>query len=215
MSTKLLLTLGRNVGVENFTQLKNFLKGVSRTSVGNTQRATINLTTKQLEDSVRLLNDYKPGLFEGYSTVSEVAAKYAPRAYAPNTLHHVDLSFAQPAESKCIFGFATESKDAAGLVTDANGFFSYAPDGVKLGIYSNSEAGKIDYVADILTDALHPVVPDVSKLMQFTDNNGVRTIVSNVENLGAIRKLVGRAELPVEYIEDITKVSGPNPFLGT
>ncbi len=204
------LTVGRMIGLENYSQLRGLIKGLE-TGKNGKYSAHLKFDTEALRDAFITSQvesgspeqAFKMGQFMG------LAYKHFPRSMAKGVETFVDIIVSKFGPKSGKLELKSVQKDAQGVINEAVVKLLGNSSGGKVSVKAAGEAGtaaNMDaYISRTNSDKADLV--KLAKSINYSEtSDGMTRFSTNVNNAGIVKSLNVDLTYPTEYLEGLAKL---------
>lgn len=195
-----LLVVGRQLGLENVSQLRGLVRGIKNAGSGT---ARIKLDSKDMDTFRKMLSDLSPDADESV-LVTHLAF---PEVFAKGVQNVIDIVAKKFGNGSGKIVFSSAVKNGENVVAKSNAKILGNKSGGR--IVANSNIGeKASSAIDMLfckygkrdADLLNRLTNGIN----YTENAGVSRLTADVKNAGVIRNLKADIKAPTDFVDAVS-----------
>lgn len=204
------LTVGRMIGLENYSQLKGLVKGLASGKNG-TYSAHLKLDVEATKDMLIKIavEEGTPATAFQMGHIVGLAYKHFPRSMAQGVETFIDVIVSKFGPKSGKLELKSVQKDAKGVIDEAVVKLLGNSSGGKVSVKAAGEAGtaaNMDaYISRTNSDKADLV--KLAKSINYAETpDGITKLAVDAKNAGVIKTLNVEVTSPTAYLDEITKV---------
>lgn len=196
-----LLVVGRQLGLENVSQLRGLVRGIKNAGSGT---ARIKLDSNDIDTFYKMLSDLQPDAGKQFS-MTRLAF---PEVFAKGVQNVIDIVAKKFGKGSGKIVFSSAVKNGENVVAKSNAKILGNKSGGR--IVANSNIGeKASSAIDMLFCKYRKRDADLlmNRLINginYTENAGVSRLTADVKNAGVIRNLKADIKAPTDFVDAVS-----------
>ncbi len=195
-----LLVVGRQLGLENVSQLRGLVRGIKNAGSGT---AHIKLDSNDIDTFYKMLSDLSPDAAKQVS-VTRLAF---PEAFAKGVQNVIDIVAKKFGNGSGKMVFSSVSKNGENVVAKSNVKTLVNKSGARIVVNSNI-GEKASSLIDMLFCKYGKSDADLLKRLangiNYTEKAGVSRLTADVKNAGVIRNLKADIKAPTDFVDAVS-----------
>lgn len=202
-----LLRVGRTLGLDNFSQLKGLVRGLS-SSEESVVKAKFNFNKKALSVMDEFVGSIAPEMKEKQSMLYSLNETFFPRLLNDSSETILDVLLKRFGPKAGRIELKAMTKDDSGIV--GNSVIQAARSNNLFSVMAKAHVGHSSLSLSGIFDSAKKSVKDLENLLKkviYKETKDGRTKLSaNAENIGMVRYMDAEIVAPTQYLNDVTKM---------